>query len=165
MVEEFESQLLELRRTARVTAGGKHLRFRAAMVVGNRQGKVGFGVAKGKDVQEAVERSTARAKKNLIAVPIRDETIPFDTEIKYSSAKIILRPQRKGRGIVAGGAIRTICELAGISNITGKLISKTRNKINIARAAIEALKSLKVTDLPKGVEVKSEQKSGEKSSK
>lgn len=143
MIEELGSQLLEISRTARVTAGGKHMSFRATIVVGDRKGKVGFGVAKGKDVQEAVERATVRAKKDMFEVPIKDGTIPFDIETKYCSARVLLRNQRQGRGIIAGGTVRVICELAGINNITGKLLSKTRNKINTARATILALKKIK----------------------
>ena len=141
--QEFESRLLDLTRVTRVTAGGKHLRFRAAVVVGNRNGKVGLGVAKGRDVRQAIQKATRRAKKNLIEVPIKNETIPCDIKLKYHSAQIFLRPQKKGRGIVAGGVTRTICDLAGIPNITGKLLTKTNNKINIARATIKALEELK----------------------
>lgn len=142
--EEFESKLIDLARVVKVTAGGKTLRFRATVVVGNRNGKVGVGTSKGRDVTQAVEKATRKAKKNLIDVEIVEETIPFDVEVKYQSAKLLLKPQKKGRGIIAGGVVRTICDLAGIKNITAKLISKTNNKINIARATIKALKSLKV---------------------
>jgi len=141
--KEFESRLLDLSRVVRVTAGGKHLRFRAAVIVGDRKGRVGFGVAKGRDVRQAIQKATRRAEKNMIEVLIKDETIPFDIEVKYHSAQIFLRPQKKGRGIVAGGVIRAICNLAGIPNITGKLLTKTNNKINIARATIKALQKLK----------------------
>ncbi|MFH0987397.1 MAG: 30S ribosomal protein S5 [Patescibacteria group bacterium] len=141
--EEFESKLLDLARVTRVTAGGKHLRFRAAIILGDRKGKVGLGVAKGRDVQQAIQKATTRAKKSFISVPIREETIPTDIEIKYHSAKIFLRPQKKGRGIVAGGVIRALCDLGGIPNITGKLITKTNNKINIARATLKAFEELK----------------------
>ncbi len=142
--EEFESKLIDLARVVKVTAGGKTLRFRATVVVGNRNGKVGVGTSKGRDVTQAVEKATRKAKKSLIDVEIVEETIPFDVEVKYQSAKLLLKPQKKGRGIIAGGVVRTICDLAGIKNITAKLISKTNNKINIARATIKALKSLKV---------------------
>lgn len=140
--EEYESRLLDLARVARVTAGGRHFRFRAAVAIGNRAGKVGFGVAKGRDVQQAIQKATERAKKNLIEVPIKDETIPFNINAKCHSAQIFFRPQKKGRGIVAGGVIRTICNLGGIPNITAKLLTKTNNKINIARATIKAFKKI-----------------------
>lgn len=142
--EEFESRLLDLARVTRVAAGGKHFRFRAAVIVGNRKGKVGFGVAKGQDVQQAIEKATKKAMKNLIEVVLENETIPFDIKTKYHSAKLFLKPQKKGRGIVAGGVVRIICDLAGIPNITGKLLSKTNNKINIARATLKALKAMEI---------------------
>ena len=141
--EEFESKLLDLARVTRVTAGGKQLRFRALVIVGNREGKVGVGVAKGKDVEQAVRKATRVAKKNIIEVPIKEGTIPHSVEAKYGPSYILLRPQVKGRGLVAGGATRVVCELAGIKDISAKLISRSRNKINNARATILALKKLK----------------------
>ncbi len=141
--EKFESQVLEVRRVTKVTAGGKQLRFRAAVVVGNKNGKVGFGVAKGQDVAQAVEKAQRRAMKNIIEVPIVNDTIPHEVIAKFSAAKILLRPQRQGRGLVAGGTVRVICQLAGIKNISSKLLGATRNKINNARATIKALSQLK----------------------
>jgi len=141
--EEFESKLLDLARVTRVTAGGRRFRFRALVVVGDRKGRVGIGLSKAHDVSQAIEKAQKRAKRDLIQVPIKNETIPFEVETKYKSAKILLKPQKKGRGIIAGGVIRTICELAGINNITGKLLSKTNNKINIARATLKAFRELK----------------------
>jgi small subunit ribosomal protein S5 len=142
--QEFDSKLLDLARVTRVRAGGRTFRFRATIALGNRNGKVGIGVSKGRDVSQAIDKATAKAKKNLIDVAIKEETIPFDIELKYQSARIILRPQKRGRGIIAGGVIRTICELAGIKNITAKLLSKTNNKINIARATIKALEKFNI---------------------
>lgn len=141
--EEFESKLLDLARVARMTAGGRRLRFRAVMVIGNKMGKVGLGVAKGRDVAQGVEKATRLAKKNLIKVPIVNETIPHQVEAKYGAAKVLLKPQRKGRGLVAGGTVRIICALAGIKNISSKILSRTGNKLNNARATMKALKKLK----------------------
>jgi small subunit ribosomal protein S5 len=141
--EEFESKLLDLARVTRVTAGGKRLRFRAVVVSGNKAGKVGLGVAKGLDVAQAVEKASRLSKKNLIEVPIVEETIPHEVEAKFKSAKVLLKPQKKGRGLVAGGVVRVICTLAGIKNISSKVLGKTRNKLNNARATILALQSLK----------------------
>jgi small subunit ribosomal protein S5 len=143
--EEFESKLLDLARVTRVTAGGKQLRFRAVMVVGNKMGKVGVGVAKGQDVAQAIEKATKQARKHLIVVPIINETIPHEVEAKFSSARVLLRPQRKGRGLVAGGTVRVICDLAGIKNISSKILGKTRNKLNNARATILALTKLRIS--------------------
>lgn len=141
--EEFESQLLDLARVTKVTRGGRTFRFRATIAIGDKNGRVGVGVAKGRDVSQAIEKSTKKAKKSLININIKEETIPFDITLKHQSAKILLKPQKKGRGIVAGGVVRTICDLGGIKNITGKLLSKTNNKINIARATIKALEKLR----------------------
>lgn len=141
---EYDSKLLDLARITRVTAGGKQLRFRAVIVVGNRKGKVGIGVAKGRDVQQGVEKATRLAKKDIIEVPSLGDTIPHEIIAKSGPARVLLRPQRKGRGLVAGGVVRTICQLAGIKDISSKLLSRSRNKLNIARATIKALKSLKV---------------------
>lgn len=140
---EYESQLLDLTRVTRVTAGGKQLRFRAVVVVGNKKGKVGVGVAKGKDVQQAVEKATRLAKKEVIKIPSAEESIPHEVVAKYGPAEVLLRPQRKGRGLVAGGVVRVICTLAGIKDISSKLLSRSRNKLNIARATIKALEELK----------------------
>lgn len=141
--DEFDSVVLDLARVTRVTKGGKQLRFRAVVVVGNKKGKIGLGVAKGPDVAVAIEKSTRLAKKNSMEVPMFEETIPHEVRAKYGPARVLLRPQAKGRGLVAGGQVRVICNLAGIKNISSKLLSRSRNKLNIARATIAALKELK----------------------
>lgn len=141
--EEFESLLLDLARVNRMTRGGRRFRFRAGVVVGNRKGKVGFGVAKGADVAQAMEKAKNKAMKNIIEVLIKDETIPHRVDAKFGAAKVLLKPQKKGRGLVAGGVVRTICELAGIKNISSKLLGRTNNKINNARATLLALSKLK----------------------
>lgn len=142
--KEFESKFLDLARVTRITAGGKQLRFRAVVVIGNKAGKVGVGVSKGKDVAQAIEKATRVAKKNLIEIPFIRDTIPHEVKAKFGPARVLLRPQMKGRGLVAGGVVRVICDLAGIKNISSKLLSRSRNKLNIARATIKALKELKV---------------------
>lgn len=142
--EEFESKLLDLARVTRVTAGGRRFRFRAVIVIGNKEGKVGVGVAKGLDVAQAVEKATRVAKKNLITIPIINETIPHETEAKFGPAKVLLRPQKRGRGLVAGGTVRVICNLGGIKNISSKILGRTGNKLNNARATIRALKKFKI---------------------
>lgn len=141
--DEFESKLLDLARVTRVSAGGKHFRFRAVMVVGDKKGKVGVGIAKGRDVAQAIQKATRVAKKNLIEVPIADGTILHEVFAKYGAAKVLLKPQRKGRGLVAGGTVRIICDLVGIESISSKILGATSNKINNARATIKALKKLK----------------------
>jgi small subunit ribosomal protein S5 len=142
--DEFESRLLDLARVTRVRAGGRRFRFRALVIVGNKSGKVGLGVAKGSDASQAIEKATRLAKKNLIVVPIVKDTIPHEVLAKFGPAKVLLRPQKKGRGLKAGGTIRVICNLAGIKNISSKILGRTGNKINNAKATIEALKQLKI---------------------
>lgn len=140
---EYESKLLDLARVSHTRAGGKKMRFRAVVVIGNKLGKVGLGIAKGQDVAFAVEKATRLARKFLIEVPMVGETIPHEVMSKAGAARVLLRPQRSGRGLVAGGTVRIVCNLAGIKNISSKILSKTGNKISNARATIEALKKLK----------------------
>ena len=142
--DEFESKLLDLARVTRVTGGGKRLRFRAVVVAGDRKSKIGIGIDKGRDVSQAIEKATAKAKKSLINVVIVEGTIPHQVEAKFGPARILLKPQRRGRGLVAGGAVRAICDLAGIKNISSKILSGSKNKLNNARATMEALRKLKV---------------------
>jgi len=141
--KEFESKHLDLARIAHMKAGGRRFRFRAVVVVGNKTGKVGIGVAKGLDVAHAVEKATRSAKKDLIQVPIVADSIPHETYAKFGAARVLLKPQRKGRGVVAGGTVRVICNLAGIKNISSKILGRTGNKLNNAKATILALKNLK----------------------
>ncbi|MEK7616268.1 MAG: 30S ribosomal protein S5 [Patescibacteria group bacterium] len=140
---EFDSRMLDLARVARVTKGGKRFSFRATMVVGDGKGRVGVGVAQGHDVQQAMEKSTQNAKKRLLRVVIVKGTIPHQVTFKYHSAVVMIKPSPMGSGVKAGGPVRVIAKLAGISNITAKLIERTGNKINIARATIGALGQLK----------------------
>lgn len=140
--DEFDSKLLDLARVTKVTGGGKTMRFRAVMIVGNKAGKVGVGVSKGLDVSQAIEKATKVARKNLKDVPIFEGTIPFEVEGKVGPSFIILKPQKKGKGLVAGGTARTICSLAGIQDISSKAISRTKNKLNNARATMAALSKL-----------------------
>lgn len=139
---EFDSKLLNLSRVERMTGGGRRLRFRAVMIIGDKKGKVGLGIATGVDVAQAIQKATRLAEKKLIEVPIVGGTIPFEIEAKYKAVKILLRPQRKGRGLVAGGTVRVICSLAGIEDISSKVISKSRNKINNAKATLLAFQKL-----------------------
>jgi small subunit ribosomal protein S5 len=140
---EFESKLLDLARVVHVRAGGKKLRFRAVIVTGNKRGQVGVGVATGLDVAQAIEKATFQSKRDMVEFPIVEDTIPHEVYAKFGAAEIILKPQRRGRGLVAGGPVRIICQLAGIKNISSKLIGPTRNKINNARATLKALEKLK----------------------
>jgi small subunit ribosomal protein S5 len=141
--DDIESKLLDLARVVRVTGGGKRMSFRAVVVAGDKKGKIGIGIDKGKDVSQAIEKATRRARKNLVSIVIVNETIAHEVQAKVGPARILLKPQKKGRGLVAGGAVRTICDLAGIKNISSKILSGSKNKLNNARATMEALKKLK----------------------
>ena len=140
---EYDRKLLDVRRVARVVAGGRRFSFRTTVVIGNRKGKVGVGVAKGPDVSVATEKAVARAKKSLIVVPITPAgSIAHEVHAKFSAARVLLRPRPAGSGIVAGGSVRAVVELAGITNISSKILSRTPNKLTNAMATLEALKEL-----------------------
>lgn len=142
---EYDQKVLDLRRTARVVAGGRRFSFRATVIVGNRMGKVGMGLGKGPDVASAVEKAVFQAKKNVIIVPLTDsKTIPHEVLAKYKAAKIILKPARQGHGLITGGPIRVIADLAGIKNLTAKILGRTVNKVNNAAATIQALRSMRI---------------------
>ncbi|MBI2625850.1 30S ribosomal protein S5 [Candidatus Parcubacteria bacterium] len=141
---EFDHTVLDVRRVARVVAGGRRFSFRATVVVGNRRGMVGVGIGKGPDVSKAIEKATHQAKKRLLSVPLTVRgSIDYEVMAKFSSAKVYLRPAGEGRGIIAGSSVRAICSLAGIGNITAKILSRSTNKLNIARATMAALGQLK----------------------
>jgi small subunit ribosomal protein S5 len=135
---EFEQKLLDLARVTRVVKGGRRFRFRATLVIGNRKGKVGVGVGKGSDVTDAIGKAFDDAKKNMITVAIKNNTIAHAVEHKKGSAKVILKPAKEGRSIVAGGAVRAVVDFAGIRDIVSKSLG-TANKLNVARATVEAL--------------------------
>jgi len=135
---------LDLARVSHTRAGGRRMRFRAVVVSGNRAGKIGVGVATGRDVQMAVEKATRLSKKYIIEISIVEDSIPHEVISKFGAAKVLLRPQKKGRGLVAGGTVRIICNLAGIKNISSKILGRTGNKLNNAQATIKALKKLKI---------------------
>jgi small subunit ribosomal protein S5 len=141
--EEFLSNVLDLNRVARMTAGGRKFKFRAIVIVGDQKGRIGLGMAKGTDVSDSVEKATRAAKKNVIHIPIVNDTIAHKTYAKSGAAEILLKPQSKGRGLVAGGTVRVICNLAGIKNISSKVLGRTTNKLSNAMATIEALKKIK----------------------
>lgn len=142
--DDITERVLDIARVTRVTAGGKRMRFRAAVVVGDGKGRVGFAAEKGIDVSLAVSKATTKARKHMIIVPIVSGTIPHATKAKFGAARILLKPAPAGTGIKAGGAARVLFELAGIQNIVGKLLGSS-NKINNAMATMEALQSLRAS--------------------
>lgn len=144
--KEFDEEVVQIDRVTRVVKGGRKLRFRATVVIGNRKGKVGVGIGKSHEVTGAIQKAIAKAKKNLIKVILDENTIPHDIRIKYKSAKLLLMPAGPGTGIIAGGPVRKVVELAGIKDILSKRFGTT-NKVTNTKAAFEALKLLLSTPL------------------
>lgn len=139
---EFNQEILDLARVTRVTKGGKRMNFRACVIIGDKKGRVGYGVAKGADVAMAVEKAVRQAKKRVFTVPLFHETVPHRIDAKFGAAKIMLKPAPQGSGIIAGGAVRVVLEMAGVPNVVSKIFG-SNNKINNAKATFEALKKLK----------------------
>jgi small subunit ribosomal protein S5 len=146
----MDSKLLDLSRVSHTRAGGRRLRFRAIVVSGNKAGKVGLGVASGLDVAQAVEKATIQSKKNMTIVPVVKGTVSHEVTAKVGPARVIIKPQRKGRGLMAGGVVRLVCQLAGIKDISSKMLGTTKNKLNNARATIKAFEYLQAQSV-KGV--------------
>jgi small subunit ribosomal protein S5 len=139
---EFDTKIIAIRRVTRVASGGRRFTFSVAVVSGDRKGRVGVGLGKAGDTSLAIDKATRHAKKNMIKVTLSPQmTIPHAVQSKFSSAMVMLMPA-KGRGVVAGSAVRNVIELAGIKDICGKLLSGSKNKLNIARATIKALEML-----------------------
>lgn len=140
---EFDQKIISIRRVTRVMAGGRRFSFSVSMVVGDKKGKVGVGIGKAGDTQLAIEKAVRDGKKNMIVVPMnKDSHIPHDVHTKYASSEVMIMPA-PGRGLVAGSSVRTVLELAGVKDVTAKIFSRSKNKLNNARAAVEALKQLK----------------------
>ena len=140
---EFDQKIISIRRVTRVMAGGRRFSFSVAMVIGDKKGKVGVGIGKAGDTQAAIEKAIRDAKKNMIVVPMnKDSHIPHDVHTKYSSSEVMIMPA-PGRGLVAGSSVRTVLEHAGVKDVTAKIFSRSKNKLNNARAAVEALKLLR----------------------
>ncbi len=138
---EFDQVIIDLARVTRVMAGGKRMSFRACVVIGDRKGRVGAALAKGADVTAAINKAAKKAEKNLINVPITNETIPHMVKSKFHAARVMLRPAPKGSGVISGGAVRPVLELAGISNVVGKIMGSP-SKVNNVLATLKALESL-----------------------
>lgn len=139
---EYDQKMLNLARVTRVVKGGRRFRFRATLVIGNRKGKVGVGVAKGSDVSNAIQKAFSAAKKNLVSIPLVDGTIAHAVNGKYGSAKVLLKPASTGRGLIAGGAVRAVMDLLGVRDIVTKSLGSSNN-LNVAHATLVALATLK----------------------
>ncbi len=154
--DEYEQRILDIARVTRVMAGGKRMSFRACVVIGDKKGKVAVALGKGADVTMAIGKAVNKAKKDMIDVPIVNNTIPHEIYLKQGAARLLFKPARRGRGVIAGGVVRVILEIAGVQNVTSKILG-TNNKINNAKCTIEALRRLK------RVEVKKKDKKNSKS--
>lgn len=146
---EFDQKTVELSRVSRVMAGGKRMRFRAVVAIGDHKGQVGIGVAKAADVPLAISKAVAIASKHLIRVPLYEDTIPHAVRTKFGAAEVLLKPAPRGTGIIAGGAVRSILELGGVPNVVSKMLG-SKNKINNVQATIRALSQLRAR-VPKKV--------------
>jgi small subunit ribosomal protein S5 len=134
----FQEEVISVRRVTKVVKGGKNFRFSAAVVVGDKNGQVGMGKGKAREVPLAIKKAVADAKKNMVRVPIINETIPYFKIGTYGASKVVMRPASPGTGVIAGGAVRVIMELAGVKNILTKIL-KSKNAITVARATMNGL--------------------------
>lgn len=162
---EYDQKLLSLARVTRVVKGGRRFRFRATLVIGNRNGKVGVGVAKGNDVSDAIQKAFNDAKKNIVSVPLVNGTIAHDVYAKEGSAKVLLKPGKEGRGLIAGGAVRAVSDLLGVKDIVSKSLGSS-NALNLSRATVRAFGQLKnelpaVKEIPAEAEAKTEASTAE----
>lgn len=142
---KFDEKIVQINRVSKKTKGGNKVRFAALVVVGDKQGKVGVGLGKSADVSSAIIKAVSFAKSRMIEVPIVNETIPHKIQVKEGAAVVLLKPAPQGTGIIAGGAVRSVVEAAGIRNISSKILG-TSNKANNVYATFEALRNLKVQD-------------------
>lgn len=146
---EFDQKIIDIARVTRVTEGGKQMSFRATVAVGDKKNRVGVGLGKGKDVTQAINKAVNQAKKKMIKVPTNDQgTVPHEIKQKFGAARVMIRPAPQGTGIIAGGVMRIILELSGVKNITGKMYG-SKNKVNNAKATIEALRNLQTKEARK----------------
>jgi small subunit ribosomal protein S5 len=139
---EFDQKVVEVKRVTRVVAGGKRMRFRALVVIGDHKGKVGMGLKKGADVAESVNKAVTAAKKNMISLPLVNETIPHVVNVKYKSSSLMLKPAKPGSGVIAGGAVRQVFDLAGVKNVVSKMLG-SNNKVNNVKAVFAAFGMMK----------------------
>jgi len=139
---EFEQKIISMRRVTRVVAGGRRFSFSVAMVIGDKKGRVGVGIGKSNDTALAIDKAIRDAKANMITVNRTEEgSIPFDVKAKFGSSEVAVRPA-PGRGLVAGASVRAVLDFAGVTDVTSKIWTRSKNQLNIARATIEALKEL-----------------------
>jgi small subunit ribosomal protein S5 len=143
--KEFEQKIVEIKRVTRVTGGGKRMRFRALVVIGDKKGKVGIGLRKGPDVSEAVNKAVNAAKKTMVVVNLVNDTIPHEIKFKFKSSVVFMKPARPGTGVIAGGSIRQVLDLAGVKNVLSKMLGSS-NKVNNVMATYLALTKLRTKE-------------------
>lgn len=142
--DEFDAEVIDVRRVTRVIAGGRRFSFRVAAVAGNHKGKVGVGLGKANDISDAIGKAINDAKENAIEVEMTDEnSIPYEVSARYNASEVNMHPA-PGRGLVSGSSVRDVIRLAGLNDVSTKLISRTKNKLNNARAAVAALDKVRV---------------------
>lgn len=144
--KEFDEIVVQVNRVSKKTQGGNRMGFASVVVVGDRKGRVGVGLGKAADVQSSIRKGSTYAKKHLLTVPMKDATIPHDVYVKVGAAKLMLRPASPGTGVIAGGAVRAVVELAGIHDILSKVLG-TSNKASNVYATLEALRQLRPVEV------------------
>jgi len=140
--KEFSEKVIQIKRVSRKVKGGNRISFSALVAVGDKKGKVGIGLGKSSDVRSAIQKAVRKAKRSMFAVSLRGTTIPHEIRVKYGAAKILLKPAPRGSGLIAGGPVRVVAELAGIKDLSAKILG-TRDKTNNAYATVTALKKLR----------------------
>lgn len=143
--KEFEERVVKINRVTKVVKGGRRMKFTALVVVGDKKGRIGFGTGKAKEVPDAIKKATEKATKNVIRVSLVDTTLPHGTVGRYGAAEVVLRPAADGTGVIAGGPVRAVLELAGVNNVLSKCIG-SRTPVNLVRATVEGLKSMRTIE-------------------